>query len=389
MKELNEYKKRILLTGGCGFIGSHLVRHFVNKYPEYLIVNFDALTYCGNLENLKDVEDKDNYKFFKGDIRDEGTVDALFAVYGITDVIHIAAESHVDRSMTNPNIFMETNINGTVNLLNKARAYWAFPNSLDDHRFFNMCTDEIFGALGPNDEPFNEKTPLDPHSPYSASKTGQYLYGKTYYEAYNVPVINLACGNAIGPNQFPEKLIPLTIDRIINKQEIPVYGKGEQMRDWTNVHDICDAIDLLFHKGTVGELYCIGGDACKSNIEVITTLLKQFVFHLHNRDKVAQRTEFLSLEKHLEQLEETRDMANEYQDLYKLIKFIPDPRGKAHDFRYDLNHSKITKELGWFPKYTFEDSIREVVNWYTSNTEWVEHCKNGEYRDWIKKYYKD
>jgi dTDP-glucose 4,6-dehydratase len=378
MKELSKYKKRILLTGGCGFIGSHVVRHFVNKYPEYLIINFDALTYCGNMENLQDVQDKDNYEFIHGDIFKEAVkLRQTFETYDITDIIHMAAESHVDRSMTNPNIFMETNVNGTVNLLNFSKEYWGQKgDSWENHRFFNMCTDEIFGTLQKDDVPFNEHTPLDPHSPYATSKTGQYLYGKTYYEAYGVPVISLACGNAIGPNQFPEKLVPLTIDRIINRQEIPVYGKGEQMRDWTNVHDICDAIDLIFHHGTIGELYCIGGDACMQNIEIIHALIEQYT--------LKTTPNILPLnEKANKKCMATRD------ELEKLIKFIPDPRGKSHDFRYDLDHSKITRELGWRPKHTFNDSINEVIEWYLLNKEWVEHCKSGEYQKWIETYYKE
>lgn len=371
MKELNEYKRRILITGGAGFIGSHVVRHFINKYPDYLIVNFDALTYCGNLENLRDIIDKDNYAFCKSDIRNESDVTLAFESYKITDIIHMAAESHVDRSMTNPNVFMETNIKGTVNLLNKAREYWK--NDIDNHCFFNMCTDEIFGALDEDDAPFNEKTPLDPHSPYSTSKTGQYLYGKTYYEAYGIPVISLACGNAIGPNQFPEKLVPLTIDRLINRQEIPVYGKGEQMRDWTNVHDICEAIDLLFHKGTIGELYCIGGDACARNIDIIKALINVYALMTSNINGMLNYNEY----------------AAKLKELQLLIKYIPDPRGKSHDFRYDLDHSKITNELEWKPKYTFEDSIKEVVEWYLTHTEWTEHCKTGEYQKWIDTYYKE
>ncbi len=349
------YKKTILITGGCGFIGSHVVRHFVNEYPEYLIINFDALTYAGNPENLKDIEGKENYIFVKGNICNQSDVENVM-MQNVTDIIHLAAESHVDRSMVNPTNFVDTNIFGTINLLEAAKTFWKD----GEHRFINMGTDEIYGSLNVDDEPFNEKTPLDPHSPYSTSKTAAVMFGKTYYEAYDVPVINVSCGNAIGPYQFPEKLVPLTIDRLINGQPIPIYGKGEQMRDWTNVHDIVDAFDLIFHKGRVGEMYCIGGDACKQNIEIVERLILEVSKYYPN------------------------DRTNEFR---KQIKFIKDPRGKSHDFRYDINHEKITRELGWTPKHTFEQSIEETVKWYIENRDWVSHVKSGEYKNWIKDYY--
>ena len=359
-------KKTVLITGGCGFIGSHVVRHFVQKYPDYLIINFDALTYCGNPENLKDIEDCDNYMFHKGDVRNVEDVYPIFEVFPIDYIIHLCAESHVDRSMVNPTIFAETNVMGTLNLLNAAREFWK--EDYSKHVFFNMATDEIFGALGINDDPFNENTPLDPHSPYSTSKTSQYLFGKTYYEAYGLPVISLSCGNAIGPNQFPEKLVPLTIDRIINRERIPIYGEGKQKRDWTNVHDIVDAIDLLVHKGTAGELYCIGGDACTENIKIVKEICYAYAHRTHEGD-------WLEKDAFAEDLFES------------LVEFIPDPRGKSHDFRYDINHDKITKELGWNPKYTLEDSVSETVDWYLNNQEWVIRVKNGEYKKWIDEYY--
>lgn len=354
---MNKYDKVVMITGGAGFIGSHVVWQFVKAYPEYLIVNFDALTYAGNLENLKGLEKEPNYAFFKGDIRKLEDIIAAFDLYRVTDVIHMAAESHVDRSLVNPMEFVETNVNGTLNLLRMADKRWSDPT--EKHVFFSMITDEIFGSLGEDDPPFNEKTPLDPHSPYSTSKTAQYLFGKTYFESFGLPVISLACGNAIGPNQFPEKLVPLTIDRLMNGEKIPIYGAGEQMRDWTNVFDIVRAIELLFHKGKPGELYCIGGDACRKNLDVVKEIIKVMA-------KLTDKKE---------------------DDMLEQITFITDPRGKAHDFRYDLDHTKITNELGWKPTYTFEESIFCAVDWYLKNQEWVNNVKTGEYKNWIDRYY--
>ena len=358
---MSKYDKVIMITGGAGFIGSHVVRHFVKQYPNYLIVNFDSLTYAGNLENLKDIENKKNYLFIKGNICKYSDVENVM-MQNVTDIIHLTAESHVDRSMVNPTNFVDTNIFGTLNLLEAARIFWKD----GEHRFINMGTDEIYGSLDVDDPPFNEKTPLDPHSPYSTSKTAAVMFGKTYYEAYGVPVINVSCGNAIGPNQFPEKLVPLTIDRLINNQPIPIYGEGKQMRDWTNVHDIVDAFDKIFHKGRVGEMYCIGGDACRTNIDIVNALIICYATAISYTPE---------------------ELKENIAELTKLITFIPDPRGKSHDFRYDINHDKITKELGWKPFYTFEDSVREVVKWYLENQEWVNNVKSGEYQNWIDSYY--
>lgn len=360
-KNIN-FKKCVLITGGMGFMGSHCCHYFVEKHPDYLIVNFDAMTYAGNALNVLHLKNKPNFVCVKGDDRNIQEIHSVFEEYQITDVIHLAAESHVDRSMFNPNVFAETNILGTLNLMNAAREVWE--DNTDRHVFFNMGTDEIFGALDENDDPFNETTPLNPHSPYSVSKTAQVMFAKTYFEAYGLPTINMACGNAIGPNQFPEKLVPLTIDRLIHKQNIPIYGEGKQMRDWTNVYDIVNAIDLIFHKGKIGELYCIGGDACKTNIDMVHSLIKEYVQYVNNNGG----TETI-------------------EELEKLITFIPDPRGKSHDFRYDIDHSKITNELGWKPKYTFEDSVKMTVEWYLKNTEWLKATKNGDYKNFFKLMY--
>lgn len=362
---MEKASKKILVTGGYGFIGSHVVRHLVKKYPNYQIINYDALTYAGNVENLKDIIDKPNYVAVIGDIRDNEQLKDVFKKFDITDVIHLAAESHVDRSMVNPTVFVETNVIGTVNLLNVAKEHWK--GNYHGHIFLNMGTDEIFGALDNEDEPFNELTPLNPHSPYSTSKTAAVMFGKTYFEAYGLPVINLACGNAIGPNQFPEKLVPLVLDRLINGGTIPIYGQGEQKRDWTNVHDIADAIDLLIHKGTPGELYCIGGDAQVENRVIIHDLIIELSIQMANGNE-----------------EEEERLQNKYFDR---IEFIKDPRGKSHDFRYDINHDKITARLGWKPKHTYNDSLIEVVSWYRNNQDWVNNVKTGEYKDWIDKYY--
>lgn len=356
---MEKIDKTVLITGGCGFIGSHLVRLFVTKYPTYKIVNLDAMTYAGNQDNLNDVEKEENYVYVHGSICDKHLVDKLFKMYDFDYVIHMAAESHVDRSMTNPTVFVDTNVMGTINLLNFVRKYWTEGNK--ERRFFNMITDEIFGSLSIDDPPFDENTPIDPHSPYSTSKAAQYLFGKTYFESYGLPIISLCCGNAIGGYQYLEKLVPLTIDRLINKQEIPIYGEGKQMRDWTNVHDICNAIDILVHDGSVGEMYCIGGDACITNIDLVKMIIREYCA-LTNNNVV------------------------EYE---KLIKFIVDPRGKSHDFRYDLNHDKITNELGWTPKYTVNESVHETVEWYLENTEWCEALKkrDNSYDTWVLSHY--
>ena len=360
--------KNVLITGAAGFIGSNVLRYLALKYKEYDFINYDALTYAGNLDNLNDIVLLANYRFVHGDIRDPEKLDKLFKDFEITDVIHFAAESHVDRSMVNPTVFVETNVIGTVNLLNAARKAWKDDNK--QHICLNMATDEMFGALSNDDKPFDENTPFDPHSPYSTSKTAAAMFGKTYFEAYGLPVINLACGNAIGPKQFPEKLVPLTIDRIVNREKIPIYGEGKQKRDWTNVNDIATAVDLLIHSGTPGELYCIGGDACTENIQIVKEICYAYAWQTCEGDEAEKNTLAESL-------------------FEELVEFIPDPRGKSHDFRYDINHNKITKELGWTPKYTFKQSVSETVKWYLENQEWVTNVKTGEYVNWMKTYYKE
>lgn len=355
---MKKYNKIVLITGGCGFIGSCLVRRMVNNHPDYLIINFDAMTYAGNAENLISIEKKSNYIFVKGDVRNKTDIDYVFEMYHPTHIIHMCAESHVDKSIVNPTVFVETNVLGTVNLLNAAKHYWK--DDYENHKFVNMGTDEIFGQLTLDDDPFTESTPFDPRSPYSTSKCCAVMFGTTYFNTYGVPVVNMASTNAIGEYQFPEKLVPLTIEKLQTKQPIPIYGKGEQIRDWINVNDFARALDIVMHEGKNGELYCIGGDSERTNITMVKTIIHYYA-------------------------ELTGEDENELLDL---ITFIPDPRGNAHDFRYAIDFSKIKHTLGWEPSYTFEESVKETVEWYLKNPEWVEHIKNGSYyNNWIDKYY--
>lgn len=351
------YNKRILVTGGAGFIGSHLVRHLVNKYPEYLIVNFDALTYAGNLENLKDVENKENYVFVRGDITDFETISDTFNKYEITDVIHLAAESHVDRSIKNPDVFVKTNVLGTLNLLNAAKSNWlVFPNSLDSHRFHHVSTDEVYGSLDMNPEnKFKETTPYQPHSPYSASKASSDHLVKAYHDTFGLDITISNCSNNYGPNQFPEKLIPLVINKLVNGEKVPVYGTGENVRDWLYVEDHAKAIDLIFHTGRSGETYNVGGNCEKTNLDIIKT-----IHHLLSVRQI---------------------MPSDF------IEFVADRAG--HDMRYAIDTTKITTELGWNPEETFETGMIKTILWYLNNTEWVEHVTNGEYQNWLTTNYKD
>ena len=343
-------KRIILITGGAGFIGSHVVRRFVNKYPEYLIVNADKLTYAGNLENLTDIEKKKNYKFEKTDIVDKQSVLDLFDKYNFDGVIHLAAESHVDRSITGPDEFVFTNIVGTVNLLNAALKTWK--NSFGEKLFYHISTDEVYGSLG-KEGLFTEETAYDPKSPYSASKASSDHMVRAYNHTFGVPVIISNCSNNYGPNQFPEKLIPLAINNIKNNKPIPVYGKGENIRDWLYVEDHASAIDLIFHRGKVGETYNIGGNNEWKNLDLILLLCR-------------------IMDKKLNRVAGTSE---------KLITYVKDRPG--HDLRYAIDSSKLQDELGWSPIPEFADGLEKTVEWYLSNIKWLERILSGDY----SKYY--
>ncbi len=346
--------KSILITGGAGFIGSHVVRLFVNKYPDYRIVNLDKLTYAGNLENLKDIENAPNYEFVKGDIVDDSFMFELFNKYQFDGVIHLAAESHVDRSIANPNEFIKTNIVGTVNLLNAARNIWK--DNFEGKLFYHISTDEVYGSLG-DEGLFIEETSYDPRSPYSASKASSDHLVRAYFHTFKLPVVITNCSNNYGANQFPEKLIPLAINNIKNKKPIPIYGKGENIRDWLFVEDHANAIDLVFHKGNVGETYNIGGNNEWQNIDLIHSLCKIL-------DKKLGREEGESA---------------------KLITFVKDRAG--HDLRYAIDSTKIQSELGWKPSLQFEEGLEKTVDWYLSNSEWMEHILSGDYEKYYEEQY--
>ena len=351
---MSKYTKHILITGGAGFIGSHVVRLFVNKYPEYQIFNLDALTYAGNLENIKDVEQAPNYKFIRGNIKDAEFIRDLFNENDFDAVIHLAAESHVDRSITNPNDFIETNVLGTANLLN------AFKDSnkddLKDKLFYHVSTDEVYGSLGKTGL-FKETTAYDPQSPYAASKAASDHLVRAYGNTYGLPFIISNCSNNYGANQFPEKLIPLFINNIKHNKSLPVYGDGNYTRDWLYVIDHALAIDKIFHEGTKGETYNIGGFNEWTNLDLIHLLCKLM-------DKKLNRAEGSS---------------------EKLITYVKDRAG--HDRRYAIDASKLNKELGWKPSVTFEEGLEKTVDWYLSNEEWLEHVTSGAYQDYYKKMY--
>jgi len=346
--------KNILITGGAGFIGSHVVRRFVNNYPNYKIYNLDALTYAGNLENLKDIEMKENYTFIKGNICDIDLVDKIFQENNIDTVIHLAAESHVDRSISDPLAFVQTNVIGTATLLNSARKLWN--NQYEGKLFYHVSTDEVYGSLGETGF-FYETTAYDPRSPYSASKAGSDHLVMSFYHTYNLPVVISNCSNNYGPNHFPEKLIPLSIHNIIQNKPLPIYGKGENVRDWLYVIDHANAIDTILHKGKIGETYNIGGHNEWTNIELIRLLCKIMDEKL-GREKGSSE---------------------------KLITYVTDRAG--HDLRYAIDATKLKEELGWTPSLQFEEGLNKTVDWYLENSEWLKQVTSGEYVNYYKKQY--
>ena len=345
--------KTILITGGAGFIGSHVVRRFVRNYPQYHIVNLDKLTYAGNLTNLKDIEKEPNYEFVRADIVAGELVKKIFQKYRFDGVIHLAAESHVDRSITNPTEFIYTNIVGTVNLLNAAREIW---NPMDGKRFYHISTDEVYGSLGEKGL-FVESTPYDPRSPYSASKASSDHLVRAYYHTFKLPMVISNCSNNYGPYQFPEKLIPLSIHNIRNNRLIPVYGKGENIRDWLYVEDHAEAIDRIFHSGTIGETYNIGGHNEWKNIDLLRLLCNIMEQKLNRTSGTSEH----------------------------LITFVKDRAG--HDLRYAIDSSKIQKELKWKPGTSFEKGLEKTVDWYLSNEEWMKNVTSGDYQKYYDKQY--
>lgn len=346
--------KKIIITGGAGFIGSHVVRRFVTVYPEYEVINLDKLTYAGNLANLKDIEDSPNYRFVKGDITDAGFIEGFFASERPDAVIHLAAESHVDRSISSPLEFVQTNVVGTVTLLNAARKHWE--GAYGSHRFYHVSTDEVYGALG-SEGMFTEETRYDPHSPYSASKASSDHFVRAYHDTYGLDTVISNCSNNYGSHHFPEKLIPLAINNIKNNKPVPVYGKGENVRDWLWVEDHARAIDVIFHGASSGETYNIGGHNEWRNIDLIRLLCRIMDGKL---GRVAGESE-------------------------KLITFVKDRAG--HDLRYAIDAGKLKRDLGWEPSLQFEEGLEKTVDWYLVNGEWLEDVTSGHYRQYYEEQY--
>tara|TARA_Y100000813_G_scaffold160423_1_gene120763 strand:+ start:1395 stop:2450 length:1056 start_codon:yes stop_codon:yes gene_type:complete len=348
-----EFTKTLLVTGGAGFIGSHVVRRLVINYPEYLILNIDKLTYAGNLNNLKDIENNPNYKFFQIDVTDKKAIDEIFQLHSVDGVIHLAAESHVDRSISNPDEFILTNVVGTLHLLNACKSSWS---DFNGKCFYHISTDEVYGSLGDNGF-FTEETSYDPRSPYSASKASSDHIVRAYGHTYNLPIKISNCSNNYGSFQFPEKLIPLMINNIKNKKSLPIYGKGENVRDWLWVVDHAIAIDLIYHEGVIGETYNIGGHNEWKNVDLVHLLCDVMDEKLHRP----------------------------IGDSRKLIRYVKDRAG--HDMRYAIDASKIKNELGWEPSVTFEEGLRSTVDWYLSNEKWLDDVTSGAYQRYYKEHY--
>ncbi len=354
------FKRNIVITGGAGFIGSHVVRLFVNKYPEYRIVNLDKLTYAGNLENLKDIENMPNYAFEKADICDFNAMLDIMRKYNIDGIIHLAAESHVDRSIKDPFTFAKTNVLGTLSLLQAAKIWWeSLPEKFEGKRFYHISTDEVYGALEFDGTLFTEETKYQPHSPYSASKASSDHFVRAFHDTYGMPTIVTNCSNNYGPYQFPEKLIPLFINNIRHQRPLPVYGKGENVRDWLYVEDHARAIDIIFHKGKIAETYNIGGFNEWKNIDLIKVVIRTV-------DRLLGKPEGHSLQ---------------------LITYVTDRKG--HDLRYAIDSTKLKNELGWEPSLQFEEGIEKTVRWYLDNQDWMDSVTSGAYQSYYDDMYKN